>query len=440
MSKQKTFPENNEVTINSLSHDGRGIAQLAGKKIFIENALPGENVIFNYTKRHGRYDEGKAIHILSPSPDRVEPRCPHFSVCGGCSLQHINSDAQLKFKQQMMLEQLKHFGGVQPQEILPPLTGNPWGYRRKARLGVKYVTKKEALLVGFREKNGRFLADLKQCDVLHPQVGHLIEALKTLISGLDAFQTIPQIEVAVGDDATALIFRHMEPLSETDQQQLIQFGKTHQLIIYLQPGKPESAHVIWPNDKTDRLHYCLPAYSIEFNFHPTDFTQINSDINRQMVERALALLALQKNEQVLDLFCGLGNFTLPMAQHTAHVTGVEGSLEMVARAKENAVKNHIDNVTFYAADLSQDLSTAPWLQKHYDKILLDPPRTGALEIIKQLRPIKANRIVYISCNPATLARDAGELVAQNYTLLKAGILDMFPHTQHVEAIAVFVRM
>ncbi len=428
-----------EITITGLTHDGRGIAQINGKKIFIENALPGEKVNFTYTKRHGRYDEGKSIDILIPSPDRVEPICKHFTVCGGCALQHMSTAAQLQLKQTMLLEQFKHFGGVQPKEILSPLIANNAGYRRKARLGVKYVIKKERLLVGFREKNGRFLADLSSCEVLHPKVGHLIESLRELIAHLNAYQTIPQIEVAIGDDATALIFRHMEPLSDADINQLINFAKLHQLDIYLQPSNPQSIHLLWPPEKQERLHYQLPAYNIEFSFHPTDFTQVNYAMNQQMVARALELLNPDSNDHILDLFCGLGNFTLPIAQLAAQVVGVEGSVEMANRATENAKKNNITNVQFYAANLTEELSTAIWQQQTYDKILLDPPRTGALEIIKQLPALKAKRIVYISCNPATLARDAGELVAQGYQLIKAGLMDMFPHTHHIEAIALFEK-
>ena len=428
-----------QTTVTRLSHDGRGIAQINGKKTFIENALPGETVTFTYTKRHGRYDEGKATEIHIASPDRVEPLCQHFTICGGCALQHMSSNAQLELKQQMLLEQLQHFGGVQPKEILPPITANHWGYRRKARLGVKYVNKKETVLVGFREKNGRYLADLTHCEVLHPKVGNLIEPLKQLIKGLKAYQQIPQIEVAIGDDATALIFRHMEPLINEDLQQLINFAQQHQFDLYLQPGKPETIHIIWPPEKVQRLHYQLPAYQIEYSFHPTDFTQVNYEINQQMVARALELLQPHNTDQILDLFCGLGNFTLPIAKQAAAVVGIEGSNEMVERATKNAANNNITNIQFYAANLTESLTSASWMQKSYDKILLDPPRTGALEIIKQLPALNAKRIVYISCNPSTLARDAGELITQGYKLLKAGIMDMFPHTHHVEAIALFEK-
>lgn len=430
---------NSTTTILSLSHDGRGIAEINGKKIFIENALPGEEVTFVYTKRHGRYDEGKAIDILTPSPARVEPLCPHFSICGGCALQHISAPGQLQLKQDMLLEQLRHFGGAQPAEILPPLTANSWGYRHKARLGVKYVHKKAAVLVGFREKNGRFLADLRRCEVLHPKIGHLIENLKILIKDLHAYQSIPQIEVAAGDDAGALIFRHLAPLNNEDINRLIAFGQQHDIDIYLQPNKPENLRLIWPPDKPQRLTYQLPAYALTFAFHPTDFTQINPAINRQMIERALNLLEVNANDIILDLFCGLGNFTLPLAKYAGKVTGVEGSAAMIARAQENAERNNIHNVEFFVANLAESVNHAPWLKQNYNKILLDPPRTGALEIIKQLAELAAEKILYVSCNPATLARDAKELIAQGYKLTQAGIMDMFPHTQHVEAIALFIK-
>ena len=432
-------PATLETTITKLSHDGRGIAQIKGKTTFIENALPGETVTFQLTRRHNKYDEGKAVEIIQPSPDRVEPKCRHFMVCGGCALQHMSHERQRQLKQEGLLEQLQHFGGVQPQTVLPPLIGNAWGYRRKARLGVKYVAKKQTVLVGFREKNGRYLAELNRCEVLHPSVGAIIEDLKSLISQLDAYQTLPQIEVAVSDESTALVFRHMEPLSETDQNKLIAFAQQKNIIVYLQPGKPETVHLLWPPQADPLLYYQLPEHTLTLAFHPTDFTQINTDINRQMVTRAVELLALKPTDRVLDLFCGLGNFTLALARHCAAVIGVEGATEMVRRAEKNAEINKLTNVQFYAADLAAETIHAPWMQLAFDKILLDPPRSGALAIIKQFPKLHPRRILYISCNPATLARDTAELVNQGYQLLQAGIMDMFPHTHHVETIAVFAK-
>ncbi|HWQ94722.1 MAG TPA: 23S rRNA (uracil(1939)-C(5))-methyltransferase RlmD [Gammaproteobacteria bacterium] len=423
--------------IESLSHDGRGVAHVNGKALFIEGALPGEQVLFTYIKQRKRYDEAKVEKIIKPSPDRVEPRCAHFNICGGCSLQHLSPTAQIAAKQQVLLDSLKHIGGVEPKTVLAPLTGPSWGYRRRARLGVKFVIKKGKLLIGFREKRSSLLADIERCEVLHPPVGGLLPALRELIAGLETYNSIPQIEVAAGDEATALVFRNLAELGNTDLAKLQDFGKQQNMQIYLQPAGPESVTLIWP--ETAFLSYRLPEFNLELFFSPADFVQINADVNRAMISRVIELLQPGAHERVLDLFCGLGNFTLPLARHAAHVTGVEGDAKLIRRAQDNAQRNGIHNVEFYAADLSQDLSGQPWAKQRFDKILLDPPRTGALEIIKQLSAFGAARIVYVSCNPATLARDTQELVQQGYTLVSAGVMDMFPHTTHVESIALFEK-
>lgn len=437
MPQSQTFPTTTSIT--ALSHDGRGIAHINGKTTFIENALPNETVSFVYTKHHSKYDEGRAIEIINSVPERAEPKCQHYGVCGGCSLQHISSAAQLDIKQKMLLEQLKHFGNVQPETILPPLTGSIWGYRRKARLGVKYVAKKNAVLVGFREKNNRFLADLKRCEVLHPSVGNLIGELKLLITDLKAYQQIAQIEVAVSDNETALIFRHMAPLVKEDLEKLINFAKAHNLKIYLQPGNPQTVHLLWPEQGDEYLHYNLSEYDLTFAFQPTGFTQVNTEINQQMVKRTLELMELKNTDRVLDLFCGIGNFTLPIARSCAEVIGVEGDADLVKQAEKNAQHNSISNAKFYKADLMADWNVATWAKNSFNKVLLDPPRTGALEVMQHITQFKAERIVYVSCNPATLARDAGVLVQSGYRLAAAGIMDMFPHTHHVEALAVFIK-
>jgi 23S rRNA (uracil1939-C5)-methyltransferase len=352
----------------------------------------------------------------------------------------MHVDMQLALKQQTLLDQLKHFGKVTPQTILPPLTSNSLGYRRKARLGVKYVIKKSKLLVGFREKSSRYLADLEHCVVLHPSVGNRLGKLSHLISSLTQFRTIPQIEIAIGDVDVALVFRHLEDLPASDLQKLRDFGKIQQCHIYLQPNPPAMTHKIWPEDTIERLTYTLPHEGLEFLFHPLDFTQINLDINRQMVTQAIELLSLQQHETVLDLFCGIGNFTLPMAHLADHVTGIEGGETMIKRAEENALHNKITNVTFYTANLENPILEAPWAKKSYDKLLLDPPRVGAKNILSLIPMFGAKRIVYVSCNPATLARDAGELVHQHkYNLKSVGIMNMFPHTSHIEAMAVFEK-
>ncbi len=431
----QTAPQTAEIT--ALSHDGRGITHINGKITFIDNALPGEKVVFHYTLCRGKYDEGRATEIIIASPERVTPACQHFAICGGCALQHMNKATQLNLKQQMFLEQLQHFGKIQPQQILAPLTSAEWGYRRKARLGAKFVIKKQAVLVGFREKNGRYLADLNRCEVLHPSVGHAIPALKKLIAGLAAFQHIPQIEVAVGDNVTALVFRHMVDLSQTDKEQLIAFGKTHQFNIYVQPNKPLPMELIYCQQ--EKLHYSLPEYSVTLEFDPTGFIQVNADLNQQMVKRVIELLAPNENDRILDLFCGLGNFTLPLARFGKEIIGIEGDAELIQLAQKNAAANKIGNAHFYQADLTTDFTHSSWAKQPFDKILLDPPRTGALETIPQIVKFNAKRIVYVSCNPATFARDAGELINHGYQLTQTGIMDMFPHTQHVEAIGLFEK-
>ena len=426
-----------EAHIEELSPEGRGVAHVNGKVTFIDFSLPGEDVMFKYSRTSSKYDEGQAIEVLKASEQRVEPACEHFGTCGGCSLQHLEETAQIEAKQQTLLNHLQHLGGVQPVTVLPPLTGPVLGYRHKARLGVRYVAKKEKVLVGFREKAASFIADLHSCKVLHPSVGERLDKLSELIMSMDARQTIPQIEVAVSDDSTSLIFRHLEPLSEQDRQKLLQFAQAENIHLFLQPGGMDTVRALWPENPPASF-YMLSNQGIKIEFQPTDFTQVNPEINQKMVDRALEFLDLQADESVLDLFCGLGNFTLPMARLAAEVIGVEGAEEMVVKARDNARLNGIENVEFYAADLSADLKGQPWLQKKYSKILLDPPRSGAMEMLKYLGKLGAKRIVYVSCHPATLARDTRILVNDfGYQLSCAGVMDMFPHTAHVESIAVF---
>lgn len=435
--KRKPLPSATfRATIDTLNHDGRGVARIDGKATFIEGGLPGEEVDFTLVARHKRYDEGVVSEVIRAAPERVTPHCVHFGLCGGCSLQHLHAEAQISMKQQILLDDLRRIGGVTPEEILPPLTGPHWGYRRRARLGAKYVEKKSAMLVGFREKRSAYLADLSRCEVLHPQVGENLVALRELLRGLDAYQRIPQVEVAAGDQAVGLVFRHLDPLSEHDLTALRAFGEQRGFYIYLQAAGPDSVTPLWPADP--RLSYRLPEFDVELEFRPTDFTQVNGDINGAMIKRALELLDLRGDERVLDLFCGLGNFTLPIARRAAWVTGVEGDAQLVARARDNARRNAIENAEFHAADLGDPLSMWPWAARSFDKILLDPPRTGALEVVRRIAKLGAARIVYVSCNPATFARDAAELVQQHgYRLRKAGVMDMFPHTTHVECIALF---
>jgi 23S rRNA (uracil1939-C5)-methyltransferase len=430
------------ITINSLSHDGRGIATSSdGKTTFISGALPGEIVKYKMTKRHSRFNEGEMIDIIEASSDRQTPPCAHFGICGGCSMQHMTMPAQIALKQQTLLDQLKHFGQVTPLEIMPAISKNALGYRRKARLGVRYVQKKEKMLIGFREKASRYLAEIDTCVVLNPHVGMQLPAMRELVMSLTQFEHIPQIEVAVGDHSTALVIRHMTDLPQIDLDKICHFAKQYNYQIYLQPNPPAAIHKLWPLDNVDRLSYALADYDLEMQFHPLDFTQVNGEINPMMIQQAIQLLDPQDHEVILDLFCGLGNFTLPLARKAKQVVGIEGSADMVERAKANATHNNISNVEFHSANLAEITKPLPsWMQKHYDKILLDPARTGAKEILEFFPQWKPLRIVYVSCNPATLARDAGELVnKQGYQLKKVGVINMFPHTSHIEAIALFEK-
>lgn len=425
--------------IVSLSHDGRGIASVNGKTTFVSGALPNEKVLCKLTKKHARYNEATAIEILIPAPERTSPLCAHFSKCGGCAMQHLEINTQIKLKEKTLLEQLKHFGKVVPETVIAPLSGNQWNYRRKARLGVRYDRHKGKLVVGFREKSSNYLTNIQTCQVLDASIGMKIASLSELIQSLSQFEHISQIEVAVGDHATALIFRHLTPLSADDLQKMCHYAATHNLHFYLQPNPPEKIHKIWPKNSSELLSYSLPDYQLEMQFHPLDFIQVNGEVNRLLLNKAIELLAPNASDTILDLFSGLGNFTLPLARFARHVTGIEAGNEMVTRAQQNALHNGIQNVEFYAANL-QAPSSANWLTKKYDKILLDPPRTGAKEILPYFPRFAAKKVVYVSCNPATLARDAGELVYNyGYKLKQVGVVNMFPHTNHIEAIALFEK-
>jgi len=433
-----------EVEISGLSNEGRGIAHVDDRTVFIDQALEGERVLFKYTRLTSKIAEGRAVEILQASDLRVEPKCSAFEMCGGCSLQHMSSQAQITLKQDMLLDQLKHLEVV-PEEVLAPLLGPEYGYRHKARLGVRYVHKKEKVLVGFRERNSSFITETTQCEVLHPSVGEIINELADCINQLEEKRTIPQIEVAVGDNQTVLVFRHLKVLSEVDRKILSDFCQPHSLVCYLQAGKPDDLELLTPQ-RAEPLFYLLagtsqPEAGIRIEFQPSDFTQVNPEINQGMVSNAVEFLALKETDNVLDLFSGLGNFSLAMAGSCEQVTAVEGSLVMVEKARHNALLNNISNAEFVFADLySDDVLTAPWLKKKYDKILLDPPRSGAAAILPALKKMQAKTIVYVSCHPATLARDATVLVHElGYKLKKAGIMNMFPHTGHVESIAVFEK-
>ncbi len=433
-----------QARILDLSHDGRGVARREGgaqdgKTVFVSGALPGETVMVQQTARSRSFDEAKTLEVLEASPDRVEPRCPHFGTCGGCVLQHLAEDKQIHAKQRVLVENLERIGHVTAGAMLPPLVDAAWGYRRKGRFSVRRVEKKDKTLVGFREQDPRFVADLSQCLTVIPEIGTRVAALSAFIEGLDGKRDIPQIEFIGGDAAIALTVRHLQPLSDADRQAWQAFGQQHGFAIYLQPGGLESVHSLWPAEGVP-LSFALPQWGVELAFRPLDFIQVNAKLNQQMIAHALALLDAQPDERVLDLFCGLGNFTLPLARTVREVVGVEGEAGLVARAKENAQRNGLDNAQFFAADLTQDQRGAPWMRQGFDKLLLDPPRSGAIDVLQQLPLKQFKRIVYVSCHPGSLARDAGYLVnEQGFTLVSAGAMDMFPHTAHVESIAVFEK-
>jgi len=427
------------VTIESLSHEGRGIAHINGKAVFVDTALPGEEVRIRFTRGHARYSEARVVEIIRPSPERIPARCLHFTLCGGCSLQHVDQEFQIAHKQQTLLEQLQHIGGIAPEEILPPLTGPLWGYRRRARLAVKYVDGKQKVLVGFREKSSPFIAEINRCETLHPAVGLILEDLRQLIGGLSIMRQVPQIEAAVADNATALVFRHLAEPSTSDLARLRDFERDRNILLFLQSGGPESIRPLSP-ERAVSLIYTLPGYGIDFEYLPTDFVQINHEINHKMVGLALQLLALDQQDEVLELFCGLGNFSLPMAKWCKHVTAVEGDRGLIERAGGNARRNAIENVSFHVADLAGVDVPANFIDRDYHKVFLDPPRTGAADIIKRMSCSGTERVVYVSCNPATFARDAGLLVRdKGFRLYQVGVMDMFPHTAHSESMALFVR-
>lgn len=436
--RRKLPKEPFEALIEDLSHDGRGVTTHQDKKVFVHGALPGERVNVRVTDRKRNYDEGETLDIIEPSPDRIEPRCPHFGQCGGCSLQHLDPARQIEAKHHVLVQNLDRIGKVTPEEFWAPLTGPLWGYRRKARLSVRYVHKKERVLVGFRERYGRFVADMQTCFVLDGRIASQLENLSNLVFTMDARRSIPQIEVACGDEQCALVFRHLDPLSEGDLEKLRAFAIDSGIAVLLQPSGPASVHCLEPAQVD--LQFGVPEFDVQLAFGPSDFIQVNTEMNRQMIHRAVELLSPSASDRVLDLFCGLGNFTLPIGRKAGQVVGIEGDAALVRRASENAMRNGLDNVVFHAANLNEDPGSAPWLKQSYDKILVDPPRSGAEFILPHIAASGANQVVYVSCHPASLARDAGILVYQHgFRLLGAGVMDMFPHTGHVESIALFER-
>lgn len=438
--------------IERLSHEGRGIAHYAdeqhpkdkhGKKVFIRFALPGEEVDAQITHQAKKLEEADLVKLVGdPSPLRVDPICPHFGVCGGCSMQHVNLDEQIRLKQEVLSSHLQHFAGVQPEHWLEPLRSTKVHYRHKARLGVRFIPKKNQLIIGFREAQTNRLTEINTCKILDKALDEALPALKRVLSSLKGCQDIGHVELAKGDHEIALLIRHINKLNQSDVNLLVQFALERKWQLYFQPQGVDSVHRVDQPDAPARLHYALEEFDVEFGFKPTDFTQVNPTVNPRMVKLACELLDLQGNERVLDLFCGLGNFSLPLARcvsEQGQVIAVEGSEEMVMRGTENALKNSITNVKFYAQDLTQDFSQQSWANQGFDALLIDPPRAGAEEIMHYVPNFGAKKIVYVSCNPATLARDTGILVQHGYQLKKAGVMDMFSHTGHVESIALFEK-
>ena len=427
-----------------MTHDGRGIATIDGKKVFVTGALPGEQVRMLRRKLRRSYDEADLLEILTPSLERVTPRCAVFGVCGGCALQHVNAAEQRAMKQKSLADCLERIGGVRPDRWLEPVfdpePGANWQYRRRARLAVKDVAGKGRVLVGFRERRAALVTDMHRCEVLAPPWGSLIHALSELIAGLSIRARLPQVELAVADNAVELVFRVLDPPTAEDRARFLSFGNEHDVRISLQPGGVDSVTPLIPDAARDALYYELPEFDVRIRFEPTDFVQVNGNVNRRMVALALDLLQLRENDHVLDLFCGIGNFSLPLARRVASVLGIEGEAAQVARAAENAALNGIGNCEFRCSDLAAVDDKAGWLRQSWDKVLLDPPRSGAEEVVGHMARIGASRVVCVSCHPATLARDAGILTKrEGYRLEAAGIIDMFPHTSHVEAIAAFAK-
>jgi 23S rRNA (uracil1939-C5)-methyltransferase len=424
--------------IESLDREGRGVAHVEGKTIFVDGAVTGEEVEYASYRKKPAWEAAQVLRIAKEASSRVVPRCSFFGTCGGCSMQHVEERAQVAAKQRVLEDALWHIGRVRPETLLRPLHGLAWGYRHRARMSVRWVEKKGGSLVGFRERKSSYVTDMTSCEVLPPGVSGLIRPLRALVDTLAMQGRIPQIEVAVGEGLTVLVLRVLEALGAEDGERLKRFAEEHGVQLWLQPAGPDSARPFWPIEAPE-LHYTLPEYGLRIAFGPTDFTQVNPAVNRLLVARALSLLDPRPDERVTDFFCGLGNFTLPIARSGAEVLGVEGSAGLLVRAEENARANGLaDRCRFLCANLF-DAAACSGLPA-CDKALLDPPREGAVELVKSFAAKPPSRIVYVACDPATLARDSGVLVnALGYRFAAAGVINMFPHTSHVESIALFER-
>ncbi|MDT3735484.1 MAG: 23S rRNA (uracil(1939)-C(5))-methyltransferase RlmD [Denitratisoma sp.] len=426
--------------IESLDHEGRGVARHEGKTIFVEGALPQERVVFSSYRRKPNYELATAGQILRSSALRTEPRCRHFGICGGCSMQHLEASGQAAAKQRVLEDAFWHIARTRPEVVYPAIYGPVWGYRSRARLSVRLVPKKGGVLVGFHEKRSSYIADMDSCEVLPPRISALLVPLRQLVGALSIADRLPQIEVAVGDAVTVLVMRILQALAPADEALLRTFADEHGIQFWLQPGGPDSAFPFHPF-AAPLLSYALPDFGLELQFRPNEFTQVNYGINRMLLRRAMHLLQPRPGERIGDLFCGLGNFTLPIARSGAFAFGVEGSQALVSRARENAALNDLSGSTEFA--VGNLFEATPAMLSEWgtlDKWLVDPPREGAIELVKAIGGGGPCRIVYVSCNPATLARDAAVLVHEKgYRLCGAGIANMFPHTSHVESIALFER-
>lgn len=436
--RRKLMDQPIEVVIEDLSHDGRGIARVNGKVMFVNGALPGEKVMARHTGGTKNFEEGLAIEILEPSKDRVEAQCQFYDICNGCSMMHLAPIKQIEFKQNTLKQNLLKMAKIQPEIWMDPLTADSWHYRRRARLSVRWVMAKEKVLVGFREKDGRYVANMDYCEVLQKPLDSLIKSLALMIEQLYIKQHIAQIEASIADEDVALIIRHLKPIREDDEKILLDFAKNNGVRIYAQSKGPNTIVELTKSDKP--LYFDMPDYGVRMEFLPSDFIQVNAKMNEKMIAQAINLLAIKKDDIVLDLFCGLGNFTLPLATKVKKIVGIEGDKSLVDRAIHNAALNQLVNVDFYEADLRRNHEDSEWFQNDYTKVLIDPPRSGAWEVLPLIAQTKAKTLLYVSCHPASLARDTDRLVNElGFKLVKAGVMDMFPHTSHVESIALFTR-
>lgn len=426
------------VDIESLDYEGRGLARLGGKATFVDGALSGERAEISVYRKHAKYNSANTVSILRASAQRTMPRCRYFGVCGGCSMQHLEASAQVAAKQRVLEENLARIGKVKPEIILPALHGPTWGYRHRARISARLVDKKDGVLVGFHEKRSRYIVDMASCEIMTPGVSAMIGPLREMMYGLSNAAHIPQIEIAVGESITVLVFRLLAPWNDADAARVRAFAEKHNIHIWQQSKGPETASPFWPVHAPE-LSYSLPEFDLVMPFKPTEFTQVNAALNRSLVSRAMRLLQPLPGERIADLFCGLGNFTLPIARRGAQVLGIEGSADLVERARQNALRNGLTNAEFAVDNLFEMTPEKFAALGHFDKLLIDPPRTGAMDVVKALPDHGGpDRIVYVSCDPATLARDAAVLChVKGYRLIAAGVANMFPHTAHVESIALF---